>query len=277
MSSFSYSQIVLPDSEDVCPGEEIEYTIQSSYYGNGQYFSVENGVFIDTTDSYLFTGDSTTILLDVTDSTDTFTIRWDNNNSNSGRIILNSAQTQDFNIQIVPMPAFGEGQSEKYILTGSQTFDVLLNSTDDVTYYDVSSANISQINLNVETEFGNRLYTFSYSISGDQPGWIAYQTYNPKANDCGSRYSEWDTINIQRRLKTPAILGNNIICNNYSTYSVASYDTPSETFTWSVTDGLKIYKNGQYLTTYTGTETSVQVYEPVSGSGNGDVKVKGKS
>ncbi|QIA09460.1 hypothetical protein [Draconibacterium halophilum] len=75
LSGFSYSQIVLPDYEDVCPGQEIEYTVQSSYYGNDQFFTVENGVFVEPTDSYLFSGDSTSILIDVTDSTDTFTIR----------------------------------------------------------------------------------------------------------------------------------------------------------------------------------------------------------
>ncbi|QIA09461.1 T9SS type A sorting domain-containing protein [Draconibacterium halophilum] len=166
------------------------------------------------------------------------------------------------------------GQREKSILVGNNTFDVLLSSIDGVTYFDKRSTNISLINRSEKLSIGMKLYTFSYSISGDQPGWISYQTYNPNANDCGSRYSEWDTIYIQRKLNTPGISGSNIICNNYTTYTATSYDTPSETFTWNATDGVKIYKNGQYLTSYTGTETSVLVYEPVSGSGNGNVKVK---
>ena len=53
-SNSSYAQIiVLPDYEYVCPDQEIEYTVQSSYYGNNQIFTVENGVFVAPPDSYI--------------------------------------------------------------------------------------------------------------------------------------------------------------------------------------------------------------------------------
>ncbi|MCE4563216.1 T9SS type A sorting domain-containing protein [Maribellus sp. CM-23] len=269
-SAFS-QKIVLPDYVNVCPGQEIEYTIQSSYYGNNQILTIENGVFIAPASSYLFSGDSTSIIMNVSSINKKVTIRWDNNNNNLGRIILNSAQTQDFNIIIVPAPA-GSGLTDKNILVGTHSFNILLNSISEVTYNEQRSNNISRTNYNENVEFGIRYYTYSYSISGDQPGWIAYRTYNPQGTACGSLYSEWDTVIINRKLNPPTISGLGLICSN-TVYSISSSNSPADTYTWTVTNGLKIYKNGQYITTYTGTETSVTIYKP-SGAGTGNIKVK---
>jgi hypothetical protein len=273
-SNSSFAQIVLPDYEDVCPGQEIEYTIQSDYYGNDQIFTVANGVFIAPSGSYIFRGDSTCIIMNVSSSNKKFTIRWKGNTTNLGRIILNSAQTQDFNIAIVPDPA-GSGLADKNIFVGTHSFDVLLFSISEVTYNEQRSNNISLTNYDEDTEFGVRNYTYSYSITGDQPGWIAYRTYNPKGIECGISHSEWDTVHIYRKLNPPTIsFSGYLMCNaEQKTVSVSS-DPNAQDYTWTVSSGLKISVGQNYNSTYTTSNTSVTIKAQTTTPGAETISIK---
>ena len=231
-------------------------------------------VFLLLLPTHISSGDSTSIVMNVSSSNKKFTIRWNNNNNNLGRIVLNSAQTQDFNIITVPDPA-GPGLADKNILVGTHSFDVLLNSNSDVTYNEQKSNNISLTNYDEDTNFGVTLYTYSYSITGDQSGWIAYRTYHPSGNDCGTMYSEWDTVYVHRKLNTPTIsFSGYLMCNDEQKTVSISSDPNAQDYTWTVSSGLKISLGQNYYSTFTTSNTSVTIEAQTTTPGAETISVK---
>ena len=176
-------------------------------------------------------------------------------------------------------PSIAENDRDQDIVIGTTNFTVSVAEFNEDTHildYETSS-NISYISMSTnydDQQCCNTLHhTYTFQINGDQPGWVKFKTYIP----FNSNHSPWVTANINRKLNTPSISGEPKICSNGSTntetYTVTA-DSQSETFTYTVTDGLRIRKNNQNLTTYTGTESSIQIFDYSNTSVKGKLKVK---
>lgn len=276
----SFSQIVTPTNE-VCPEETIEYNFDSSISGN-QAFGISYGKFIVDDSLYHIAPwstviDSTFIILNV-DSTNTINIKW-GNDSHTGTIYwyevnANPAPSQDFEISIVDEPSIIT--ADTIVLNGQCIFSIKVrewNADDNYITY-TKSSNISYSTEDVDAsgyDFGgfvDRIYYFQ--ITGSQNGWVKFKSHSEN-NSCSNESREIN-VNIARKLNIPIISGDPSICSNSKNYTITG-DSQSESYTWTTTNGLKIYKNGQYLSTYTGTETSLILANPSSASGLSEIKV----
>ncbi len=272
-----YSQIdFLFPAGSVCAGDIKEYTLWGDMVGV-QILSVVNGKFV-VADSLYYNTDSTMIKLNC-NYHEKVTIKWGTSEP-LGKAIWHvpnqSNNEQGFPIGIVTIPHVNEDETETVVLNGPNNFTVSIRQykKDDTSFHDYRSSNITKLNVTTsEPPYSEGIVDrkFTYQITGDQDGWVKFQT---GSDLCSSLYSEYCIVDINRKLNPPSFTQSyNTICNSYATYSVSG-DDANETYTWTVTNGLKIYKNNQYLTTYTGTEESVPIYKPTVSNGNGYIKVK---
>jgi len=273
-------QLVTPEDE-VCPGETVEYTIKSSYYGETQAYRVINGVFVMADSVYYTQGDSTAILLEVSSSNNKITIRWDDD-SDYGTLRWYDQSVswvdQDFVIGLPVAPTIQISEIE--VLSGVQTFTIEvteLNASSTNLYYEKSS-NIQYISRSVDDSFYEEwdilVWEYNFQINNNLNGWVKFRSQSSYPG-CSSHFSNWTNINVIRKLASPDISeNNNKLCDSNQLYTISSSDPNSETFTWTTTNGLKIYKNGQYLTTYTGTETSLTLSNQSSIGVLANLKVK---
>ena len=273
---------ILLGPENVCPGETEEYEIDSSVGSGEQQFGITNGKFIVADSLYQIapwatTIDSTFIIMNV-DDIDEIEIQWGNE---SGQATVywyelnEPATTQNFNIYSSDFSRLIE--ADTIVLNGANFFKIVIrdyDADDNNTIHTQSSNIISVNNTDIDPIPWSDIADYEYTceIEGDQVGWINFITSGPASSNCPSISNNIIQVNIHRKLNPPTIAGNSIICNNQS-YSITG-DAATETYTWTVTNGLKIYKNNQYLTSYTGTESSVPIYKPANSRGNGDIKVK---
>lgn len=270
----SYAQLVTP-TYSVCPGQTVEYTIDSDYYGYQELY-VLNGVFVVNDSLLCNSNDSLNICTTFNSSNNKISIKWAND-KNYGTIRLKQFSSfidQDFTIVIVDAPSIRD--AETIVNVGTNTFEITVREWDaaDVVLIDWYSSNITFITTNVDDsgyEFGGYLdWHYTYQLTEDQSGWVKFKCKS-LSNSC-SEESEVVTVNITRKLNPPAISGVSTICNSQESYSISA-DPQSESYTWTTSSGLSIYKNGQYLSTYTGIETSVSIAPLSSNLGKGDIEV----
>lgn len=250
-------------------------TFNSTYTGN-QQFGVSNGKFAVADSLYILTNDSTMIELNV-DSINTVNIKWGNGNGN-GTVYwyeLNEYPTsQEINIYSSDFSILEEADS--VVLNGNSYFKIsireydaaqnntIINKSSNITY---TSSILTQVPLSSDV-----IEEYKFLITGDQDGWVKFTTSGPASQNCPNITYNVITVNIKRKLNPPSISGDPSICSNSKNYTITG-DSQSESYTWTTTNGLKIYKNGQYLTTYTGTETSLILANPSSTSGLSEIKV----
>ncbi|WP_167605186.1 hypothetical protein [Maribellus sediminis] len=204
-------------------------------------------------------------------------IRW-NDIINDGILTVNYGQGeqdfQEFDIHYLHPTWLTLGEThEKTVPVGNnKVFYVRLNSNPGVVYEYLKSSNINEDQYSWSINEADIIeHVYKYKMTGDQPGWVSFKTKYMQSDLC-SEFIPWDTVNIARKLNPPTISGDTPICSS-EVYSISTSDSPTEEYAWTVTNGLKIYQGGQYVTSYTGPETSVTVHKP-SGSGSGNVKVK---
>ncbi|MCY1721528.1 T9SS type A sorting domain-containing protein [Prolixibacteraceae bacterium Z1-6] len=278
--SFSYSsfaQIVLPDYDNVCPDQEIEYTVQSSYYGDGQEFYVHNGVFIVADSLYQSTNDSTHIVMDITPNTNTFKVRWGNDGSLGG-IYLNDNQSYECNIYNSYYSFLWS--ADTVVLTGPQSFyiEIKVYNADVNNTITNNSSNIVSVNEVKITSIpgsNDAIYRYRCDITGSDSGWVKFITSGPASQNCPSITSNVIRVDVSRKLHAPTLsFSGCLLCNDEDkTFSINS-DPNAEDYTWSVSNGLKISVGENLYSTYTTSSTNVTIKAQTTTPGTETISVK---